>query len=80
MLLTDAEKKGTLDSCIGYPQNIELIKRWTGINILLNRSETKLDNKDSMLVMKLNYRVTIGVKGQEVNEDNFEFFKVKYTL
>lgn len=60
-------------SRIGYPQNIQLIRRWTGINFSMSRDKTKLDNGDEMLCMCLKYRKD-GYKGQEVGEKDFQFF------
>ena len=74
-----SDKSIEIDSYIGYPQNIQLIKNWTGREIELNRSQTKLEDGDEMLVMKLKYRVVNpSEKGKEVNEDDFEFFRIKY--
>lgn len=79
LLLQKAHKRGELESYIGYPQNIELIRKWTGIEVPLNRAETNLDDGDEILVMKLRYRVSNPAdKGKEVKEEDFEFFYIKY--
>ncbi|RLC49254.1 MAG: hypothetical protein DRH57_00095 [Candidatus Cloacimonadota bacterium] len=79
LLLQKAHKRGELESYIGYPQNVELIRKWTGIEVPLNRAETDLNDGDEMLVMKLKYRVSNPAdKGKEVGEDDFEFFYVRY--
>jgi len=78
-ILKEAVKEGELKSYIGYPQNIELIKKWTGIEVELNRDQTVLIDGDKMLVMKLKYRVANPQdKGKEVCADDFEFMLIDY--
>lgn len=79
-LLKEAYEKGILDSYIGYQQNIELIKRWTGIKLPISRETTRLESGDMLLIMKLKYRlVNPADKGKkEVKEEDFEFFICKY--
>lgn len=75
-----ASANGTLESFIGYPQNVELIQKWTGVAVALNRAETRLNDGDVMLVMKLRYRVADpSTKGAQVGEDDFEFYYVTYS-
>ena len=77
--LVEAYEKGNLESYIGYPQNIELIKEWTGIEVELNRSKTDLEPGDELLVMKLKYRVQDPkTKGNVVDENDFEFMHILY--
>jgi len=66
------------DSYISYPQNIDYIYKISGIKVPLSRAETTLENGDVMLILKLKYRVELGTKGQQVNEDNFEYYMTKY--
>ena len=78
-LLKLANKQGVLKSYIGYPQNAELIKKWTGVEVEVNREKAELEDRDFILVMKLKYRVANPAdKGKEVNEEDFEFFLIKY--
>ena len=65
-----------LESYIGYRQNAELIYKWTGIQVAVNRSETRINEGDTMLVMKLKYRPSSDSKGRHVREDDFEFYIV----
>lgn len=72
-----AHNIGELDSYIGYPQNIQLLKEWTGLELPLKREQTTVESGDSILVMKLKYR-TQAPKGSEVNVNDFEFFEIFY--
>lgn len=79
-LVQRAHAEGTLESYIGYPQNVELIRKWAGVDVALNRAETRLEDGDVMLVMKLRYRVADpSAKGAPVGEDDFEFYVVEYS-
>ena len=74
-LLKQADK---IESFIGYPQNISLIKEWTGCTIPLCRDNTTFKDGDQALVMRLDYRVKPGTKGRKVDENDFSFFLVTY--
>lgn len=78
VILMDAYQNGVLESYIGYPQNIELLKEWTGLDIPLSRKTTKVDDGDILLIMKLTYRVKPKEKGYEVSEDDFVFYYANY--
>lgn len=74
-VLQDAHASGSLESYIGYQANIELIAKWTGIELPFNREVCALDEGDSLLIMKLRYRIgDPAMKGGQVDEDDFEFF------
>ena len=77
---TIKQYKDNIMSYIGYPQNVELIKRWTGVDVGLNREAiTGFKEDDIILVMRLIYRVkNPSDKGKIVNEDDFKFYLVKY--
>jgi len=79
-LLKIFHKKGELLSYVGYPQNAELIEKWSGIKIPVNREQlTELNDGDLLLIMKLKYRLPdSSQKGQPVSEDDFEFYLCKY--
>ena len=67
-------------SYIGYPQNVEFL-RSAGVTapIPISREQTALEDGDTLLVMRLRYRVTGGsTKGQPVRPEDFEFFEVSY--
>jgi len=77
-IVKNKHSDGSLESFIGYPQNISLLKKWTGCDIELNRSTTVLKDIDEILVMRINYRPDANAKGRDVDEKDFEFFYVKY--
>ncbi|MEM2144440.1 MAG: DUF1874 domain-containing protein [Candidatus Jordarchaeaceae archaeon] len=78
--LKKAYTNGILDSYIGYPNNVKLIKEWTGINVPLSRDTTILEDGDVMIVMKLKGRLPDpNMKGSTTfAEEDFEFFYVQY--
>ena len=68
---------GTLKTYIGYTQNRDLIRRNTGLNVPLSRAETILEPGDVILAMVLKYR-TDGIKGRDVDPDEFQFFYITF--
>ena len=71
-VLKASYERDSIDSYIGYQQNIDLINKWTGIKLETNRDQTVLEDTDSFLVMKLKYRVSDpNSKGAKVNENSF---------
>lgn len=67
-------------SYIGYPQTAEYMSKVLGVNVEVNREEMQLKDGDMMLVCKLKYRVKDPTtKGQEVSEDDFEWYLVSYS-
>lgn len=70
---------GELVSYIGYPQNAELIERWTGINVSVSRKKTVVNDGDHLLMMTVKYRVD-GPKGEKLDENDFDFFIADYTI
>jgi hypothetical protein len=78
-LVQQAHAEGSLESYIGYPQNVELIKQWTGVEVPLNRAQTTVEDGDVLLVMRLKYRVgNPAMKGAKVDARDFEFMRVGY--
>lgn len=74
-------ERGEWISCLGYPQNCELVERWTGVRPPLNRTETRFADGDQALVMRLRYRIAEGArKGAPVSGDvaEWEFATVEY--
>lgn len=72
---------GEWQSSIGYPQNIQLIEKWTGVTIPLSRTENRFENGDQALVMRLKRRVVNpATKGLPVSEDpkDWEFAWVTF--
>ena len=61
---------GPMQSCIGYPQNADLIEGWTGIRPEISRIETRFAHSDRAIVMRLTRRVdNPGAKGAPVSSD-----------
>lgn len=79
-LVQQADRQGLLKSYIGYQQNVDLIKQWTGVEIANNREQTMLLDGDLMLIMRLTYRPKPGTKGRPVRESDFEFYSCEYTI
>jgi len=78
--LQEATEKNMLESYIGYQQNIDLIYQWTGVHVPLSRAETSLEDGDSLLIMKLRYRLNDpSRKGAPVDKTSFEFFEADYS-
>lgn len=76
-----AGNRGQWQSAIGYPQNAELIKLWTGLDCPVCRVETRFMPGDRALVMRLTKRVANpATKGNEVSSspDDWEFAWVKF--
>lgn len=71
-----------VESFIGYPDNIALLKAWTGIEFPLSREKTTLQDGDRMIIMRLKYRVQNPAdKGKFMPEENdFEFFLCDYNI
>ena len=68
-------------SCLGYPQNADLVQAWTGIRPEVARVETRFSPGDRALVMRLTRRVSNpAAKGALVSEDpaDWEFAWVHF--
>ena len=78
-MVYDAHKAGVLLSSVGYPQNLDFIRRCTGLELPLSRKETRIKDGDILLIMKLRYRVDGYPKGYPVSENDFEFFVADYS-
>lgn len=75
-------KTQIIESRIGYPQNIELIKTWFGVDFELNRTEVSLKPGDQMLVMRLKKRIanpTDKGKTQSDNINDWEFAIIHFS-
>lgn len=70
---------GVLSSSIGYQQNVDYIRKKIGISLFTTREETKIQDGDMLLIMKLKYRVDGLPKGAPVDENDFEFFWCEFT-
>lgn len=69
---------GEWASSIGYPDNIRIIRELTGFEIPINREETELQPGDTMLIMRLRYRVQ-GYKNFPVSLGDFDFFRATFS-
>ena len=75
------ENRDNWRSCIGYPQNVDLIEGWTGVRIPMSRVETTFADGDRAIIMRLKKRVANpATKGQPVsdNPDDWEFAWVTF--
>lgn len=75
--VAEAHFAGRLQSHIAYPQNRDMIERMTGIRLELSRTDTRIENGDELLMMKVKYRPQ-GVKGAPIPDEDFEFFRATY--
>lgn len=74
---------GPMQSCIGYPQNADLIEQWIGYRPEIARIETRFEPGDRALVMRLTKRVVNpGQKGAPVSENpsDWEFAWVDFSV
>ena len=83
-LIQQAHREGYLENRIGYPDNLRLIRKKTGIDLRPSRATTELQDGDQMLVMRLKYRPDIGAKADknfqaELGEADFEYFLAEYS-
>ena len=72
---------GDWTSCLGYPQNAELVEAWVGVKPPINRTETRFKPGDRAFVMRLTRRVANpGSKGAPVSADpaDWEFAWVEF--
>jgi len=78
--LKKAYEEDNLHSYIGYSTNIDFIARHTGIVLPLSREQTTLQDGDTMLIMKLKYRLQDpSSKGKHIpSDDDYEFFIALY--
>ncbi len=73
--------QGPWESAIGYSQNSDLLKHWTGIDVPVNRIAVYFKDGDSALVMRLKSRVVDPhQKGGPVSSDlkDWEFAEVLF--
>lgn len=74
-----AREGGELMSYLGYPQNAELLAGACGFPIPLSRESTEVEEGDTLLIMRLRYRVQDPTrKGQPVAPEDFEYFRCEY--
>jgi len=78
-----ADEKVEVKSCLGYPQNIELLKRWFDIDMPLSRIKADINTGDLAIYMRLKERMfDPNKKGMPVSEDkeDWEFGAIVYIL
>lgn len=76
-----AGEHGPWVSTIGYQQNCDLIQKWTGYTVPVNRVNAVLEPGDQAFIMRLKQRVADpATKGAPVSEDprDWEFAWVRY--
>lgn len=68
------------ESYVGYPQNIPYMSSVLGEEIPVNRSETKLEHNDVMIVCKLKYRIADPKEkiNTEPQPEDFEWYIITY--
>jgi hypothetical protein len=78
--LIEAHYCASLVNCIGYPENLRIIREITGIHLEPSRRETAPEPGDGMLVMRLRRRLADpALKGRlRPRLDDFEFGLVSY--
>ena len=79
-LLQEAEATGNLQSYIGYPETARLIEQLTGVEVEVSREQAELASGDSMLIVKLQHRITdpANKKTLELSVDDFEFYQCEW--
>ena len=73
---------GEYTSCLGYPQNAELVEAWVGIRPEVSRANVEFKDGDRAFVMRLKSRVANPTtKGGPVSEDpaDWEFAWVEFS-
>jgi hypothetical protein len=72
--------RSQLISYIGYQNCVDLIKKWTGIEVPINRNKTTINNGDIMIVMRLKYRIDDPKtkSSHHPKDDDYEFFYIGY--
>lgn len=68
------------ESYVGYPQNIPYMSKVLGVDIPINRGETKLEHGDVMIVCKLRYRIQDPTQkvNTEPKDEDFEWYIITY--
>ena len=64
-----------IQNFIGYPANLDLLRKWTAgqIDLAPCKDLSLFDKGDVAIVMKLKYRVSGSKAGLAVSEDDFQF-------
>jgi len=75
-ILRDA---GQCDSYVGYEQTAQFVERISGVKVEVSRRQTTFADGDRALIVRLAYRVPDATtKGAPVDENEYEFFLVRY--
>jgi hypothetical protein len=79
-LVADANRRGELQSYVGYAETAQHIEKISGVPIPVNRAATQLPDQALLAVCKLKYRVSDpAMKGQlQPNEDDYEYYLATY--
>ena len=75
-LVADANRRGELQSYVGYAETAQHIEKISGVPIPVNRASTQLPEQAVIAICKLKYRVSDpAMKGQlQPNEDDYEYY------
>lgn len=79
--LASAQNQGCLISYIGYKSTVDFIYSRSGIRVSMSRDKTVLKNGDTLLIIKLKYRVNPEKKRRNIrySADDYEYFLGSYT-
>jgi len=79
-LVADANRRGELQSYVGYAETAQHIEKISGVPIPVNRASTQLPDQALIAVCKLKYRVADpGAKGKlQPGEDDYEYYVATY--
>ena len=70
---------GVVDSYVGYPQTAAFVEVLTGVKIEVSRRQTVLLDGESVLIIKLTYRLQEwSDKTKPVDESQYEFYMATY--
>jgi len=75
-LVADANRRGELQSYVGYAETAQHIEKISGVPIPVNRASTQLPEQAVIAICKLKYRVSDpAMKGQlQPNEEDYEYY------
>ena len=79
-LVADANRRGELQSYVGYAETAQHIEKISGVPIPVNRASTQLPEQAVIAICKLKYRVSDpGTKGKiQPGDEDYEYFIASY--
>lgn len=70
---------GQCNSYVGYEQTAKFVERISGVKVEVSRRPTILSDGERVLIIKLDYRLQVAsTKGALIDEDNYEFYAMRY--